>query len=85
MSKCIICGREIDKNTHFVIRSRGEEISFFSLECVNKFVDYEERLLRKKYELNRENCGMEKFPIPANSTKRTVKIYTNLFPENLRH
>ena len=62
MSKCIVCGREINENNHYLIQSRGVEINFYSKNCISEYVKNIELFLAKS-ELpvaNIENEKMEK-------------------------
>lgn len=53
MDKCVICGREIKNDSHFLIQSRGEEINFYSRDCVDKYVAAVERLFLLDYHQHR--------------------------------
>ncbi|MFZ0456061.1 MAG: hypothetical protein WCE54_23700 [Ignavibacteriaceae bacterium] len=72
MSKCIVCGREIE-NTHYLIQSRGVEINFYSKNCISEYVKNIELSLSKS-ELPAANFENQRIEKP--------RIYNTLRLEN---
>jgi len=83
MEKCIICGRDISKDKHFLIESRGKEIHFFSINCVKRYIENEESLLDINNKLNNQVNAAEKIAKPLSANIKESKIENTLHIENL--
>ena len=65
MAKCIMCGREINEDTHLLIHNQGVELNFYSKNCVNEYIKKAERLISENElpvkELEKEDLQTGKF------------------------
>jgi hypothetical protein len=83
MEKCIICGRDISKDKHFLIESRGREIHFYSQDCAKKFIENEESLLNINTKLNNQINAHDEIAGLLNSKIKKNKIDIALHIEKL--